>query len=112
MKAKAWLLFCGEWTLNWLSRDAPRGLTNPIPWRHQDFQIPLHSLVFFHPWMETLEAKKKALFGEINHRNDQTLIHQAVEDLAGLKKDEEGVYESETAIVGPDPGKKSAATWA
>jgi hypothetical protein len=61
--------------------------------------------------METLETKRKASLGEINHRNDQTVIHQGVKDLAGLKKDEERVYESETAIVGPDPGKKSAATW-
>ena len=61
--------------------------------------------------METLEAKKKALLGEINHRNDQTLYNQAVEDLAGWKKDEERVYESETGIVEPDTDEKSAATW-
>ena len=110
IKAKIWLLFCGQWIINCLSKDAPSGLMKPLPWRHQDFQIQPHFLVFFHLWMKTLEAKKEKLLGEINHGNDQTLIHQAVKDLARLKKDE-GVYESETTIVGLDPGKKSAATW-
>ena len=39
------------------------------------------------------------------------MIHRAVKDLAGLKKVEEGVFESETTIIGLDPGKKCAATW-
>jgi hypothetical protein len=49
--------------------------------------------------------------GEIKHRNDQTLIHQAVKNLAALEKDESGVFHSERTIIGLDPGKKSAATW-
>ena len=70
MKAKAWLRFCGQWTITCLSSDAPRGLTKPLPWRQQDFQIQPHSLVFFHPWMKTLVAKKEKLLEEINHRKD------------------------------------------
>jgi hypothetical protein len=65
------------------------------------------------PWMKTLETKKKRLMEQITHRNDQTLIHQFVKDLVGLKKDEDGVYHisKKTTLVGLDPGKKSAATW-
>ena len=61
--------------------------------------------------METLETKRKASLGEINHRNDQTVIHQAVKDLAARKRDEEGISKSETMIIGPAPGKKGASTW-
>ena len=63
--------------------------------------------------MRTLQAKKKDVKGEIEHRNNQKLIHKGVKDLAALEKDEDGVYQSTnyTTIVGLDPGKKSAATW-
>lgn len=109
IKDKVWLLFCGQWAVKSLTRVAPKGIIMPL--RHRDIQVPTHSFVFFYPWMKTLEAKKERLLREIDHRNDQTLIHKDLKDLVKLKKDEDGVYHSETTIVGLDPGKKSAATW-
>jgi hypothetical protein len=109
IKAKVWLLFCGQWAINCLARTLPNGLIKPLNIRQ--FQIPSHPFVFFHPWMKTLEVKKENLLKDIKSRNDKTLIHESVKDIVGLIKDEDGVYYCDTTIIGLDPGKKSAATW-
>jgi hypothetical protein len=68
-------------------------------------------LALLDTWKSLFRTPRNALEAELEQSNNKYLLHEHVKDLAGLRKDENGIFTSSTRIVGLDPGKKSIATW-
>ena len=118
IKYEAASFFAGRLLLNFLTKVVPRGFsydnTKPLPRKKKHrchFGVAYLWMKEIDEMLKTLRDDKERLLGGIKVRNDQTLIHKHVKDLAGLEKDEKGIYRSKAKIIGLDPGNKSPATW-
>lgn len=106
VKAKLWATYCGMFATNIIAKKI----------RYDPLRILLGDISTIHyvllkPLLHTLKSQKDVLQKRKAKNKDKTVITERIKRLAGIRKDDHGIYHTDCIIVGLDPGKKSAATW-